>query len=121
MTTMTKRTGVPYYYCEECARLYRRRKNLLKRYNLTLEQYENIRKSQLGKCAICEIDISENTIYIDHCHETGNVRGMLCMKCNSGIGYLKDDYRILERATEYLKNGQENIRNVHENAQAEGL
>lgn len=51
-------------------------------------------------CAICN---STDRLSIDHCHETGEVRGLLCGKCNSGIGLFKDKIDLLEAAIQYLK------------------
>lgn len=59
-------------------------------------------------CHICGADGSgvkrAPALYVDHCHETGRVRGVLCHGCNSGIGYLKDDPALLAKAAEYLTN-----------------
>lgn len=79
------------------------------RYGLTREQYEALLKKQNNVCAIClgEGDL-RNTgeiirLHVDHCHDTGKVRGLLCFRCNSGIGKFKDNVASLERAINYLK------------------
>lgn len=64
-------------------------------YGLTKEQYDSIPK-------VCQICFSEENLQIDHCHQSGRVRGMLCMKCNRGIGLLKDNPALLDRAAQYL-------------------
>lgn len=79
--------------------LYYRRK-----YGLTREQVEEMKA---GGCAICgrfqaEGRWDNGNLHIDHCHETGRVRGVLCHSCNVGIGYFKDDRELLARAIEYL-------------------
>ena len=82
-------------------------------YGLTWEEYTKLYNSQQGKCAICnkyitiEVDKSRtSTACVDHNHETGEVRGILCDSCNKGIGYLKDNIMILENAIKYLNRGR---------------
>ena len=59
---------------------------------------------QNGRCAICGVPEYElpSRLYIDHDHETGKVRGLLCPSCNTGLGHLKDDPEVLLRACIYL-------------------
>ena len=59
--------------------------------------------SQNGRCAICLKDF-ENTknMHVDHNHATGQVRQLLCNKCNSAIGYLNENVSVLARAIDYL-------------------
>ncbi len=73
----------------------------LKKYGVTREQYHQMLQSQSGLCLICAVKMEKPCI--DHCHATGRVRGMLCVKCNTGIGMLGDDIKNLESAVEYLK------------------
>lgn len=71
-----------------------------KRYGLTAEQYDSILRGQ-GGCAIC--GRSENVIFhVDHCHNTGSVRGILCGPCNMAIGLFKDDLETVRKAFRYL-------------------
>lgn len=76
-----------------------------KQYNLTEEDYNLLYSLQEGKCKICGISQFKlkTKLAVDHCHKTGKVRGLLCTKCNLGLGYFNDNYLILEKATEYLK------------------
>lgn len=87
-----------------------RRKQLKHKYNITLEEYETLRVSQGCVCAIC--GSSKNNVTgkrrdwnwsVDHCHETGRVRGLLCNSCNRGLGMLGDTVERLEKALLYLK------------------
>ncbi len=82
------------------------RKSKFKRnYGITLEQYEEMLAKQNGKCAICEASSPSNrTKYfsVDHCHTTGKVRGLLCTKCNRGLGFFNDDDKRLSTAIKYL-------------------
>ena len=78
---------------------------LKRNYNLTPEQYDEMYSNQHGRCAICGVHQSELAfnLAVDHDHETGEVRGLLCRKCNSGIGYFKDDMELINKALDYLK------------------
>lgn len=79
-------------YCRECNRLSRLRYNRSTRYGLTYGEYEEMRGRQGDKCAICATPLeSKNRVHIDHDHETGRVRGVLCAHCNLGLGYLEHD------------------------------
>ena len=82
------------------------RSNRIRRtYGITEEQYNNLSEIQNHCCAICKTHKNElpKPLYVDHCHDTGTIRGLLCQKCNSGIGLLKDSIEILENAVSYLK------------------
>jgi len=69
-------------------------------YKLTQIEYETLWEMQGKACMICE-QPTEN-IHVDHCHTTGDIRGLLCGPCNQGIGSLKDDPARLIRAAEYV-------------------
>jgi hypothetical protein len=76
---------------------------LLKTYNLTLEQYNKMWINQNGCCAICkkhELEIQK--LHVDHNHDTGQVRGLLCPQCNKGLGLFYDNKEYLETAIKYL-------------------
>jgi hypothetical protein len=83
-----------------------RKKSSLKReYNITLEEYNQRLKKQKGSCAICHEKFKSDThTQVDHDHKTGKVRGLLCRKCNSILGYSNDEIQILLNAINYLKN-----------------
>lgn len=95
-----------------------RRQELKRNHNITQEEYEMLLNSQDGKCAICETDkpncLGVEYLSVDHDHETGRIRGLLCQNCNMGIGHLKDNCKIVESALVYLK-----ARNSIVNAQVE--
>ena len=72
-------------------------------HGLSHEDWQKMWNNQDGKCAICGKSFScPKDGYIDHNHETGKVRGLLCRNCNLGIGFLKDDPEITRKATKYL-------------------
>lgn len=87
------------------------RRNSIKQYGLSFEDVKALLESQSGMCAICskELVISSDmtnlssVACVDHCHDSGKVRGILCRSCNSGIGYLKDDLDVLKSAVSYLE------------------
>jgi len=99
--------------CKECESKrdhgVAQRKAKAKKYGLSLDDYEQMLAAQGGVCAICqrpETFVTRGTVSslgIDHDHETGVVRGLLCRLCNAGIGGLQDSPELLERAAEYLR------------------
>ena len=124
-----RRNGKPKGYCESCESLYqadhaatedgrdmrrmaRSRWNesnheyfLQYRYGITTDDYEEMLAKQGGRCAICGTDApgGRNKVWsVDHCHSTNRVRGLLCHRCNMGLGYFKDDVERLRAAIAYL-------------------
>jgi len=82
------------------------RNSMLKQYyGITLDDYDKMLFAQEGECAVCNRHHTESKkpLYVDHCHTTGAVRGLLCHTCNSGIGMLNDDLDMLYSACEYLE------------------
>ncbi len=79
----------------------RRDYRLKVRYGITIDEYESIRLSQNYGCSICG---SVEMLYVDHDHTDNRIRGLLCMKCNAGLGMFKDSQKNLENAVLYLKN-----------------
>lgn len=75
---------------------------LEKLYGLSKSDYENMLKSQDFKCEICGTDISSKS-HVDHCHETGVVRALLCSRCNQAIGLLGEDLKVLSSAINYIE------------------
>ena len=73
-------------------------------YGLTEEQFQTMLSSQDGKCSICGRERSQlvKQLCVDHDHETGKVRGLLCDKCNRGLGFFNDDHELLKKALNYL-------------------
>ena len=66
------------------------------------EDYKKLELKQKGLCAICKKEDKKRSLSIDHCHTTLKVRGLLCKKCNSAIGFFEDDKRLLKNAIKYL-------------------
>lgn len=73
------------------------------RYGITKEKYVEIYNIQGKCCAICGKKAKKRySLAIDHCHVHGHVRGLLCRRCNTGLGQLRDDVRVMKRAIRYL-------------------
>lgn len=82
---------------------------VLRPFGITVEQYRDLLSQQDGGCAICRAplgDLSGRRLAVDHCHDTGRVRGLLCGACNLGLGKFGDDPERLERAALYLRSCQ---------------
>lgn len=71
------------------------------RYGITLAQHKAMMEKQEGKCAICKEGF-DKTPHVDHCHKSKFVRGLLCDRCNRGIGYFRENREFLISAAEYL-------------------
>jgi hypothetical protein len=81
---------------------------LKRKYGITLADYERMFEAQGGVCAICgEARPEERTLHVDHDHETGVIRGLLCFRCNQAIGSLQEDYEIFQAAADYLDRDEE--------------
>lgn len=88
---------------------FHRNHNLKQRYGITIEDFESIISQQNFACAICEVEISHaldyksgKSVAVDHNHETGEVRGILCSKCNLILGHARESTDILYRSILYL-------------------
>ena len=74
-------------------------------YNINLDQFKVMLKKQDNKCAICKLK-SSRSLHVDHNHNTKEVRGLLCYKCNSLLGYSQDNIKILKSAIKFLMKGK---------------
>lgn len=98
--------------CKECRKITRsdrttrecvRRGRLKARYGITLEQWMKLFELQDGVCAICkQPETKAQSLSVDHCHKTGKIRALLCNSCNKGLGFFKDNSRLLKIAAEYV-------------------
>jgi hypothetical protein len=75
----------------------------LKKFNLSLEEYNVMLLSQRGVCKICGKTQTKRSLAVDHDHKTGKNRGLLCTQCNLGIGYFEDNFLLLEESIKYLR------------------
>jgi len=96
-----------------CQMHYRRPRHRLNRYGLTHEAFTAMLASQGGRCAVCRTDKPRGTQgfgwCVDHDHETGQVRGILCGHCNQGIGMLQDDPDVIAAAAKYVQRHRQMI------------
>jgi len=105
-----------HHYCKSCHSKQRkdtynynrsRLQRIKYKYKLSEPELNTMYVAQDGKCKICNTqytDVSKlNNLYIDHCHRTGNVRGLLCVKCNRLLGICNDNIDILKSAIKYLE------------------
>lgn len=86
-----------------------RKRSRLKKYNLTLKDYDVLFEKQNGVCAICKQPETATfkdiicRLSVDHCHKTNKVRGLLCKHCNTILGYADDNIQLLKYAINYLR------------------
>jgi hypothetical protein len=85
----------------------KKNRSLVNNFGITLDDYNYLLTKQNNKCAICKKDVSEfkNKLAVDHDHNTGEIRGLLCFRCNFGLSYFSENPETLENAANYLKNG----------------
>ena len=80
---------------------------IMRNYGLSKEDFESMLEEQQNKCAICGFEFHDEgkstRPHIDHCHDSGDVRGLLCNNCNTGLGQFKDNPSLLQSAIEYLQ------------------
>ena len=77
-----------------------KKRNIARRYNITIEYYNDILNKQQGRCLLC--NIIPKKIVVDHCHSSGKVRGLLCNECNTAIGLFKENIEVFKKAIDYL-------------------
>ncbi len=76
------------------------------KYGVTPEQFQVLHAAQSGRCAVCRSSTpgrKKANFHVDHDHETGKVRGLLCGDCNTGLGLFKDNQALLAAAAAYLR------------------
>lgn len=95
--------------CRECnykvQKKVNQRHKLLRKYGLTEADYDQMVVEQRGQCLICDQVPSglHGRLHVDHCHDSGKVRGLLCHGCNVSLGHMRDDPARLESAAAYLR------------------
>jgi hypothetical protein len=81
-----------------------REQKLVRRYGINEQQFDSIKESQGGGCALC--GNTDDQLVVDHCHEKGYIRGLLCHQCNIGLGMFRDNPSTLRRAIGYVNNAR---------------
>ncbi len=84
----------------------KRAQYLWKKYRLTLEDYDRMLEAQQGRCAICRRRPRKFLLCVDHDHKTKKVRGLLCIRCNRGLGSIGDSLERVMKFVEYLENAE---------------
>jgi hypothetical protein len=89
-----------------------RKANLKHKYGITIEDYEHMLKEQNYRCKLCTKHQEDNDCWptsdttmrlaVDHVHDTGKIRGLLCNRCNRALGLFNEDAELLKRASEYV-------------------
>ncbi|MFF2851711.1 endonuclease VII domain-containing protein [Streptomyces sp. NPDC058001] len=87
-------------YCRACRAERNRISYFRRKYGLTPAELDHMIAEQRGICCIC---LDAPAAHVDHCHETGSVRGVLCFSCNAALGHLKDRPDAIRRAAAYLE------------------
>ena len=87
-------------YCKACRKDIESDRYFRRTYGLTRQELQALVASQGGWCAICQVNPAE---HVDHCHDSGKIRGVLCFTCNVALGHLKDDVQLFRRAIDYLE------------------
>lgn len=105
-------------YCLECNKIrtdkhrkkypldwakYQKKANLKRYYGITPAEYDTYYSRQNGVCAICKQPPGKRKLAVDHDHVTKRIRGLLCARCNTGLGQFIDSVNLLQKAVEYLK------------------
>jgi hypothetical protein len=99
--------------CLECRKFHKSKQGMREyqfkyAYGIEWPEYQRMLDSQNGCCKICgtkdsHCQWSNGRFFVDHCHETGKVRGLLCANCNQGLGKFFDNQDLLRKAIEYLR------------------
>lgn len=107
-----------HYYCRECSKKFSAKfeldnpdYKLMKNYGISKEDYTSMLKNQNHSCAVCctpQKSISR-ALDVDHDHQSGKVRGLLCNKCNQALGLLKDNLQYITNLRNYLEKSEHNV------------
>ena len=94
------------HHNKENVKVNRKKEFIRRKYKLEYETYLKMIENQNNLCYICNSPPKDpilSPLHIDHCHTTGKIRGLLCGKCNKGIGMFNDNINLFEKVIEYLK------------------
>lgn len=92
------------------AKIRAREYDLKSKYGITSADYEEMLKSQDSKCKTCGTNVpggrSTKYFHVDHCHDSGKIRGLLCSSCNKALGLLKESISTLENLIKYIEDNK---------------
>jgi len=99
------------HFCRKCKAKLAQEYNRKTKYGLTAEAFTQLMTKQKSRCAVCAEKFPKSSrsidkLCIDHCHTSGEVRGLLCDGCNKGLGHFKDNIQSLANAIKYLEAAQ---------------
>ena len=111
----TSRRNKTKFLCGKCSAMRQRDKHYKRAYGLNYQEVHKMLMQQGFNCKCCsrEIDMPTDAIdrseaaLVDHCHDTGKVRGIICGRCNTGIGQLGDNLEGLMKAVRYLEDSDD--------------
>jgi hypothetical protein len=97
----------PHGHCKLCHRIHSRKHQLKRTYNMTVEDYDSLAKKQNFLCAICNLPGHTNNrqkypLYVDHDHNTGRIRGLLCADCNTLLGRFDKYKQLYNKMVKYI-------------------
>jgi hypothetical protein len=90
--------------CKPCQSAWKNKSHIKRKYGLSWEEYVSMMDKQQGRCLLCGSEGSgkDNKLVVDHDHDTGEVRGLLCWSCNVGMGLFKEDIDLLQKVIKYI-------------------
>ena len=95
--------------------------HLMRKFGITIEQYELMLEAQGGICAICGRTPREISLHVDHDHSSGQIRALLCFPCNNALADLQEDPRVVANALGYLISHSPGVAEEIELARARAL
>ncbi|MDR7385216.1 endonuclease VII domain-containing protein [Promicromonospora iranensis] len=88
--------------CKECMHVQQRDRTLRRKYGIGSAEYDALVEAQQGRCGVCGEPDARRPLVVDHCHRSGQVRALLCDRCNRLLGVADDDIALLEHAIQFL-------------------
>lgn len=97
-----------YKHCKKCHyEVYGRDSHFRRTYGITEKEYTAFAEKQKYKCSVCDTAVTNLTgwgrLVVDHCHDSGEIRGFLCQPCNMALGSARDNPTVLRKLADYLE------------------
>lgn len=90
-------------YCKPCKIEIDYWRKIVRVYGVSREEYEEQLVRQEGVCQICKEECPKGRLVVDHCHQSGDFRGLLCRNCNLALGNFKDNPELMEQGAQYVR------------------